>query len=425
MQPDRQARRLRVLYLAEYFPTPARPAFGIFIERQASHLLADCDITVVALTRIFPPLRIWRQLAKPRQLRAAWRRWRSETASTPPSAQIGGLTVHYPRYTSPPKQVFHGLWGYWAYAFVAPLLRRLHREQQFDLIHAHYAVPAGVVALLARRWMGVPVILSVHGTDVTYTVHQHRLSAAIVRWVFGKVDAIMVNSDWTRRRVLRYGGPEATTHIVRYGGDAPETAPSAPPPSAPVSTGAVRLLSIGNLEERKGHAYVLRALSKLRDLGYPLHYTIVGGGPLEASLKALAAELGIADAVEFAGPRPHREVWDHLGQCDIFVLPSWDEAFGVVYIEALGMGKPAIGCAGEGGPEDLRSLGDCIELVAPRDAASLAAALRRLIDDPARRERMGAAGRDIVAEHYTWRRNAADSLAIYQAVLNNTGGHHA
>jgi glycosyltransferase involved in cell wall biosynthesis len=378
---------------------------------------------VVAPTRIFPPLRVWRQLAKPRQLRAEWRRWRSQVASTPPSARIGDLTVHYPHYTSPPKQVFHGLWGFWAYAFLLPLLRRLHRERQFDLIHAHYAVPAGVVALLAQRWMGTPVVVSVHGTDVTYTVHQHRLSAAIVRWVFRKVDAIMVNSDWTRRQVLRYGGQEATTHIVRYGGDAPATA-AHPAPAVAAPAGAVRLLSISNLEERKGHAYVLRALRQLRDSGYALRYTIVGGGPLEASLKALAAELGIADAVEFAGPRPHGEVWDYLGQCDIFVLPSWEEAFGVVYIEALGLGKPAIGCSGEGGPEDLRSLGDCIELVAPRDVPSLAAALSRLVDDPARRERMGAAGREIVAGHYTWRRNAADSVAIYQAVLNNAGSHH-
>jgi glycosyltransferase involved in cell wall biosynthesis len=419
MPPSEPTPRLRVLYIAEYFPTPARPTLGVFVERQASHLLPWCEITVVAPTRIVPPLRVWKQILRPRRCKEEWRRWRREVASTPAAGRVGALDVYYPRYVSPPKQGFHGLWGFWAYAFLRPLLRRLQRQRQFDLIHAHYAIPSGVVALLARRWMGIPVVLSVHGTDVTYTVRQHRLSAAIVRWVFRNVDAIMVNSAWTRQQVLRYGGRDAQTQIVRLGGDPP--APAQPPTDG---ADRLRLLSVGHLEERKGHAYVLRALRQLRDQGYAPRYTIVGGGPLEARLKALTRELGLEDAVEFAGYRPHSDVWDYLGQCDIFVLPSWEEAFGVAYIEALGMGKPAIGCAGEGGPEDLRALGDCIELVAPRDAASLALALRRLLDDPARRERMGAVGREIVEHHYTWRRNAADSLALYTSVLNKARRHH-
>jgi glycosyltransferase involved in cell wall biosynthesis len=166
---------------------------------------------------------------------------------------------------------------------------------------------------------------------------------------------------------------------------------------------------------------VLRALAQLAALGYAFRYTIVGSGPLDGELRQLARDLGIADAVEFAGPQPHSAVWDFMARCDVFVLPSWQEAFGVVYIEALGMGKPAIGCAGEGGPEDLRSLGDCVELVRPRDVESLAAALRRLLDDPARRVRMGAMGRDIVERHYTWQRNAAESMAIYRDALNKAG----
>ncbi|HEY1014640.1 MAG TPA: glycosyltransferase, partial [Herpetosiphonaceae bacterium] len=376
MPPAEEAPRLRILYIAEYFPAPGRPTLGIFVERQASHLLPWCEITVVSPTRIVPPLRVWRQLLRPRRCKAEWERWRREVLSTPRAGRVGDLPVFYPRYVSPPRQVFHGLWGFWAYPSARRLLRRLHRQQPFDLIHAHYAVPAGVVALLARRWMGVPVVLSVHGTDVTYTVRQNRLSAAVVRWVFRAADAIMVNSDWTRRQVVRHCGRDDATTIVRLGGDAPRADPI---PAKPGDT--IRLLSVGHLVERKGHAYVLEALRQLRDQGYALRYVIVGGGPLEDQLKARARELGIDDAVEFAGDQQHQAVWAYLARCDIFVLPSWNEAFGVAYVEALGMGKPAVGCAGEGGPEDLRALGDCIELVPPRDAASVAAAVRRLIDD--------------------------------------------
>ena len=98
-------------------------------------------------------------------------------------------------------------------------------------------------------------------------------------------------------------------------------------------------------------------------------------------------------------------------------MPSWDEAFGIAYLEALSGGKPVVGCEGEGGPEDLSALGDCIELVRPRDLESLVRALKRLIDDPERRRTMGERGRQIVVKHFTWEHNANSTFLIYRRVL--------
>lgn len=162
---------------------------------------------------------------------------------------------------------------------------------------------------------------------------------------------------------------------------------------------------------------MLQAIKKLRDKGYQLHYVIVGDGPQREALTAMTETLGIADIVSFAGYKPHAEVWPYFATCDIFVLPSWDEAFGIVYTEALSLGKPVIGCAGEGGPEDLKSLGDCIQLVQSRDVDSLAQGLQSLLDNPQRRQQMGETGRQIVQEHFTWSRNAAATWQIYQQVL--------
>jgi glycosyltransferase involved in cell wall biosynthesis len=420
--------RLNVLVISELFPNPPYPAFGIFVERQTSHLQPWCNNVVVAPVRVFPPLRIWKQVFSPVRFLSEWRKWRRDLQQIPPQGEVNGLKVFYPRYTSPPKQIAHGLWGFFAYPFLAGLLQRLHREYHFNLIHAHYASPCGVIALLARRWMKVPVVLSIHGADVTYTAKQNPLSAAVIRWVFRNVDAIIANSTWTAQQIVRYGGSPDKVQIVRYGGSPDKVQIvhlGGNPPKRielgnalpPRSNDVVLLLSVGYLEERKGHAYVLRALKELRQKGYNLYYKIVGDGSQKRALETLTRELGLDDVVSFEGYKSHSEVWPYFAECDIFVLPSWDEAFGIVYIEALALGKPVIGCEGEGGPEDLKALGDCIELVKPRDVGSLVSALQRLIENPERRRQMGEIGRRIVEEHFTWERNAADTMRIYRQVL--------
>jgi len=412
MQKD----RLHVLFLSELFPNPAWPAFGIFVEHQAYHLSPHCDVTVVAPVRVFPHLRLWKHVFAPQRFWAEWRKWRADLAQIPSQGEVNGMPVFYPRYTSPPRQGFHGLWGFFAYPCLRGQLMALHRRYNFDLVHAHYASPCGVIALLARGWMRVPIVLSIHGADVTYTARQNSISATVVRWVFRNVEAIIANSTWTARQIVRYGGNPEKVRIVGLGGDVPKETCWAVPSS---QDSVVSLLSVGYLEERKGHAYVLRAIKQLRDEGYRLHYTIVGDGSRRESLEALAETLDIAAIVSFEGYKPHSEVWPYFAGCNIFVLPSWNEAFGVVYIEALGLGKPVVGCEGEGGPDDLSSLGDCIELVKPRNVESLVQALKRLLDDPERRQRMGETGREIVAERFTWERNAANTLAIYKQMLGS------
>lgn len=409
------AQRLRVLVLSDLFPNPARPAFGIFVERQVFHLQPRCDSMVVAPTRVFPPLRLWKRLLWPKRFLAEWRAWRAELRSIPPESEVNGIRVLYPRYTSPPKQVFHGVWGFFAYLFIRRRLIALHRTWPVDLIHAHYASPSGVIALLAQRWMKIPVVLSIHGSDVADTVKHNPLSTAIMRWVFRGVDAVLANSNWTAEQIVNYGGDTEKVSIVRLGGNTPHYAVTR---EVKLRAGATTLLSVANLYRSKGHAYALHALRRLINMGYSLEYIVVGDGPERSSLEKLTKELNIEQCVYFEGYKSHSEVWPYLAACDIFVLPSWIEGFGMVYLEALGLGKPVVGCAGTGGAEDLRTFGECIELVKPRNIESLVQALKRLLDAPERRRQMGETGRRIVQHHFSWERNAADTFTIYRRVLD-------
>jgi teichuronic acid biosynthesis glycosyltransferase TuaC len=402
----------RALVISDLYPNRVWPAFGIFIERQTYYLREYCDLTVVAPLRVFPPLQIWRNWRELPKFKSAWSKWLADIKGIPAQDLINGVPVYYPRYTSPPRLFIHASWGYFAYPFTRRLLMRLNR-QRFDLIHAHYATPAGTIALLANHWMKVPVILSIHGSEVTYTAYQNVIGRKIVENVFRKVDILIANSNWTAHQIHQIKACDV--EIVRYGGDI----------SGKIVTDQVReqndtinLLTVGYLEERKGHAYVLKAIKRLVDQGYKIHYCIVGNGSRQIDLEAQTRELELTTCVSFEGYKSHPEVWTYFNDCDIFVLPSWNEAFGIVYIEALHAGKPVIGCQGQGGPEDLIALGECIELVKERDVESLAAAIKRLIDNPERRAKMGKLGREIVQQHFTWEANARRTFDIYQRFLS-------
>ena len=113
-------------------------------------------------------------------------------------------------------------------------------------------------------------------------------------------------------------------------------------------------MTTGHLVARKRHADVLRAVALLRDRHPRLRYLVIGDGPERAALRALAAELGVADRVELAGQlAARRGAASARAARALFAMPSTDEAFGVAYVEAMAGWLPAIGARGEPGPEEI------------------------------------------------------------------------
>jgi teichuronic acid biosynthesis glycosyltransferase TuaC len=107
-----------------------------------------------------------------------------------------------------------------------------------------------------------------------------------------------------------------------------------------------------------------------------------------------------------------------MAACDIFTLPSWNEGFGIVYLEAMACGKPVIGCQGEG-IEDFVEHGRTGLLAKPKDVDSLFEALEFLISRPHEAEAMGVQARKLVFENYTWAKNAEKIIKLYEEVIND------
>ncbi len=388
---------MRVLVLAEYYPRSADPVIGVWAHRQALAARdAGADIRVVVLHRPIPPMSAIRAGRLP-AIAAPLRQ--------PARTRLDGLEIDYVRYLSPPRPWSYESWGAWA----APALRRALRAVRavfpFDLVHAHYAVPAGDA--IRRAAPGVPLVVSVHGGDV----HGGHAGSAAVRRTLRHARLVLANSAGTARRCVAAGA--RATRVVHLGADVP------PLGAQPASVRPPALVTVAHLIARKRHADVIQALALLRERRADLRYVIVGEGPEAERLRALTASLRLLDRVAFLGQLPNAEATAVARRASIFVLPSIQEAFGVAYIEAMAAGIPAVGCRGEDGPEEIAAAGPGIALVPACDSAALAAQIDQLLDDSTGLDAIGAAARSTVQRSFTWERCGAETVQAYADVLGS------
>ena len=387
---------MRVLAVAEYYPRADDPTSGIWAHRQAVAARdAGAEIRTLVLHRPLPPLAALRG----GDLGAA-----RHAAAQPATETRDGIRVDYLRYLSPPRPWSYASWGAWAAPWLRRALRTIRAEFPFDLIHAHYAVPAGDA--VRRAAPGIPLVVSVHGGDV---LGPHAGSAA-VRASLDHARLVLANSTGTARRCGQRGARR--TRVVHLGAPFPDSPSDPPPHTEPV------LVSVGNLIARKRHADLLEAVALLRERVTGLRCVIAGDGPERSALQALAVTRGIADRVQFTGRLAPEAAVAVARSGSLFVMPSIAEAFGVAYVEAMAAGVPAIGCRGEDGPEEIAAAGPGIELVAPGDPQALAALIGELLDDPERMSAQRAAARETVHRSFTWPQCGAETVAAYAEAID-------
>jgi glycosyltransferase involved in cell wall biosynthesis len=399
---------VRVAVVAEYYPRPSDPAWGIWAHRQAAGVLErGVDVRALALERPLPPLR-----AIGRSDLALLRDWAARVRQPPADATLDGVPVSYVRFVSPPRPISYASWGAWAARPLGRALDRLSAGGPLDLIHAHYAVPAGDAALrwLRRHRPDVPLVVSVHGGDLSYVARRTGRGARTVTRVLRSADAVIANSEMTRQGIEQLTGPLARIRVIHPGADSPN--------GAAERHAAPTLVTVAHLEPHKNQENVIRALAALAGPHPRLRYELIGKGPDRERLERIARSLGVGDRVGFLGPMPHEAALDELARCHVHVMPSIHDAFGVAHVEAMAAGLPAIG--GEGtGAEDIAAAGEGITLVPPGDVSALARAIERLVADDAERERVGQAARHTAAAHFSWQRNADETLALYEEVVRS------
>ncbi|MEI7644001.1 MAG: glycosyltransferase family 4 protein [Chloroflexales bacterium] len=287
-----------------------------------------------------------------------------------------------------------------------PMTLGLAARQRYDVIHAHFLMPTGVLAAVVKQFTGLPLVVTIHGSDVPgYNPDRfkrgHRVLAPLWRQLVRRADAIISPSNYLRSLLQR--GADVPVDVIPYGFDLPEA-------------GAVprrrRILFASRLFPRKGAQHMLQALEGVDLTGWDV--IIAGDGPMLGPLQAQAHQLGLD--VQFPGFVKGQELQDLYASSAIFVFPSLHDNFPVVLLEALSAGCAVITNNVTGMPE---VVGDAGVLVKPHDIAGLRAAIVGLMGDENRRRQLGDMARQRV-ESFAWGRILAQHLEVYGRVA----GHH-
>lgn len=273
-------------------------------------------------------------------------------------------------------------------------LRRLLAAERPDVL-CSFMDHANCVALLASRGLpGRPAVVA--GVQNPPSVSLQRVPGPVrgairggMRALYPRADAVVALSRGVADELARMipGVAGRLSVIPNAGMDG-----AVPPPAVRVprsADAAPVLVACGRLVPQKGYPVLLRALARVREQ-VPARLQILGEGPLRAELGELAASLGVDDAVSFEGFQADPAAW--MGAADVFVLSSQYEGFGNVIVEAMAAGAPVVATDCPYGPGEILEGGRHGILVPPGDPEALAAALLRVLGDPALRERLRAAG---------------------------------
>jgi N-acetyl-alpha-D-glucosaminyl L-malate synthase BshA len=288
----------------------------------------------------------------------------------------------YPLFRYPPYDVA-----------LASRLAEVVEEEGIDVVHAHYAIPHALAALLVRDVVQnrrLPVVTTLHGTDIT-VVGQDRAYARITAHAIRSSDAVTAVSEYLRAETDRVFGALRPIDVVPNFVDPDRFTPGRDPVrrAALAKTGQSLLLHVSNFRPVKralSCVDVLAAVRKERDAVL----VMVGDGPDRAACEDRARRLGIRDCVRFLGSQA--EVERLLPLADLFLLPSEYESFGLAVLEAMACGTVPLAFASGGLPEVVTSGEDGL-LLPPHEDAAMARAALELLGDDARRKAMGEAAR--------------------------------
>lgn len=338
----------RIAYLVSGFPV----ASETFVVRELDEVEADPRLEVELLLSLFAPRRRFSHAISERWLP----RHRRPSHLAAAGATVAWLLRRPLRMLGALAAIGTGAWrrpGALIRALAVVPLAAAHattvRRAGIDHVHAHFAASPALAAWLIARLTGASYSFTAHAYDIF--IDQTLLARKIAEASF-----VVTISDYNRRFLAPYDpGSRVPVHVIHCGVD-PDAYPFEPKPPA---AGAARALCVATLQVKKGHAVLLRALAGNPDLG-DLELALAGGGELDGELRDLAAELGIADRVDFLGPQEEAQVRALLRDCDIFVLPSiiapdgQMEGIPVALMEAIAVGRPVVASRMSGIPELVR-----------------------------------------------------------------------
>ena len=321
----------KILFIPSWYPNPDDPISGVFIEEQAVALSKHYDVAV-----LLPKMAAWRNVLK------------SDAPDRSVKKEQSGLTVYheYARTLIPhwPESIDYSTFARAAQNGFEKILKEWGKP---DIIHAHVVLPGGMSALGVAKKHGIPIVMTEHSGP--FSMHLGtELSRRFVRETLTGLNGIIAISPAMARQLLDFQ-PGLQIDII---GESVRTDFFVPAEGVDKADGTRKsFLAVARLSEQKGLEHLVKAVRLLLDKGFKSFEVTVGGeGPDRPQLEDLIQTLGVSEHFRLLGALNREQVRDRMQNCDVFVLSSLWETFGVVVGEAMACGKPVISTRC-GGPE--------------------------------------------------------------------------
>ncbi|MFN3920680.1 MAG: glycosyltransferase [Methylohalobius sp.] len=327
--------RPRILVLSSLFPSSVRPQAGLFIRERMFRVARHLPLVVVSPQPWFPLQGMIRGFVP---------HFRPQVADD--YEEQAGIAVYYPKFFSVPG-AFKGLDGTWMALGCIPCLSRLKKEPGFDLIDAHFAYPDGYAAVQLGRKFGVPVTITLRGTEVPLSrdpIRRLKILKALsgATWVFSVSESL-------KKHVVALGAPSDKIEVIGNGVDVSKFYPLPKQQARAalnIPQNAQVLISVGALVPRKGQQRVIEILPRLLRAYPNLLYLVVGGaspeGDMRERLLAQVGRLGLEKHVRFLGALPPEQLKLPVSAADVFVLATANEGWANVFLEAMACGLPVV-----------------------------------------------------------------------------------
>jgi phosphatidyl-myo-inositol dimannoside synthase len=303
---------------------------------------------------------------------------------------------------------------------VAATIRYLTRlADSVDIVHVQGLadLPALTASRLAAPLWARGSLAVAHGSGNSYW-RKSGLNFAIRRSAVRGFDMVVSVSDYLEKKLERLLG-DAPMHRTIYNGV--DTQFFKPGPNAEQARkrigleGSFMLLYVGRLSPEKGPDTLISSLPSIRREIPNVRAVLCGKGKLKRQLVAQSRQLGVDGVVDFRGSVPHEQLLPYYDAADIVVVPSREEALGIVCLEAMSMMKPLVAANVGGIPEVVTD--NETGILVTSDASNLAKAVIGLHADPETGFRIGKNGRRTVEERFTWERVATEFETAYRLVL--------
>ena len=313
---------------------------------------------------------------------------------------------------------------YWENVY-AVNVSKVIEENKIDLIHAHFAYPEGLAGLLAKRKTGRSLIVTVHGYDILsesslgYGIRLNKRIDAIIRRVLNSANAIVAASSATFKEASKIVDKPDKIYLIPNGVDIERFNPN-------LDGAQIRrklrielrpvIFALRKHEPKNGLEYLIKAVPLVTKEKDDAVFVIGGDGALRRFHEQLAVKLGVRERIIFTGEIPQVESPYYYAMSDIAVVPSVQEAFGLVVSEAMACGKPVIGTKVGGIPDQIIN-GYNGFLVQPRNPTEIAEKILWLINNPKEAKHMGRNGRKIVEKKFNIDKRSDRIISLYNSLL--------